>query len=54
MRPDPTVVAGSTCADHTPLPDGYVDRQERFVELLETHRQRRCAECGLWRIWVAR
>lgn len=54
MKPDPTAVAGSTCADHTPLPAAYGARQQRFVELMKTHRQRRCAECLLWKIWVPR
>jgi hypothetical protein len=39
-------------ANHTPMPDGYLARQERAEELMRTHRQTRCPGCGLWAIWV--
>jgi len=40
------------CSGHTPLPDGYVARAERHAELLRTHVQTRCPDCGRWAIWV--
>ena len=37
---------------HTPLPEGQPERTERFVELLKTHVQKVCPDCGRWAIWV--
>lgn len=34
------------------MPDGYLDRAEWALEMLKTHRQKRCPACGLWAIWV--
>ena len=39
-------------AKHTPHPKGYVDHATWGYEMLRTHRQVRCAGCGLWAIWV--
>lgn len=41
-----------TCADHTPLPAGYLARQKAFIELMKTKKQIVCPGCGLWKIWV--
>ena len=43
---------GSTCADHADAPSGYVARTEWMEEMSKTHKQRRCAQCGFWMIWV--
>ena len=45
----------STCGDHcTEGPTGYSARHEWFRVKAKTHKQRRCAECGLWSIWIPR
>lgn len=38
--------------DHTQHPEGYVAHLTWAYEMLRTHRQVRCAGCGLWAIWV--
>ena len=50
----PTTIAGwvNPCGNHTPLPTGYLARQEAFVELLKTHVQKVCPDCGRWAVWV--
>lgn len=35
-------------------PAGYVARQEWFVKMNKTHRQRRCSGCNLYVVWEPR
>lgn len=46
----------SDCSDqdqHTPVPDGYVDRSEWAKQMLARGAaQRRCPTCGLYAIWT--
>lgn len=39
---------------HTPCPDGYLAWHTWAKAKSRTHRQRRCPECGLWKIWEPR
>ena len=45
---------GTTCYDHVEGPNDYADRPEWAYRRLKTHRNLRCAECGLWKIWIPR
>lgn len=55
MMPDsPPPPRPTTCADHTYGPAAYVAAAEWAERMAETHDQRRCDECGLWKIWVKR
>jgi hypothetical protein len=38
--------------DHTPTPGGYVERFEWAIEMGRTHKQTKCAGCGLYAIWI--
>jgi hypothetical protein len=51
------VTRGAGCPNvglHEPCPTGYGDWHEWAEEKAKTHRQRRCAGCGLFQIWVPR
>lgn len=37
---------------HTPHPDGYLNNATWAEEMQKTHRQARCAWCGLWAVWI--
>jgi len=37
---------------HTPMPEGYIQRQEWAEKKMKTHIQSRCPECKLWAIWT--
>lgn len=37
--------------DHTPAPEGYIQWHAWAQDMRKTHRQRRCAGCGLFRVW---
>lgn len=37
---------------HTPSPSGYLQWHEWAEKMDETHVQRRCPSCGLFKIWV--
>jgi hypothetical protein len=39
-------------ANHTPLPDGYIERRWEMERLGRKHTQTKCPDCGLWAIWV--
>lgn len=47
---DPCAAGG----EHTPQPVGYLEWYEWVREMAETHRQKRCPNCGLWSVWVRR
>lgn len=38
--------------DHTPAPKGYLQWHEWAEKMAKTHRQVKCACCGLWANWV--
>jgi hypothetical protein len=40
------------CADHTEGPEGYNHWHDWAARMGQTHRQLRCAGCGLYKIWV--
>lgn len=40
--------------DHTPSPPGYLEWHEWAKKMGRTHRQIKCAGCGLYKIWVPR
>jgi hypothetical protein len=42
----------TTCVDHSDAPQGYLAWHEWADKKGKTHRQQRCGECGLWKIWV--
>ena len=42
----------TTCADHTPAPDGYCAWHDWAMKMGKTHRQIRCDRCGLFKIWI--
>ena len=37
---------------HTPHPEGYIQHAAWAERMLRTHRQVRCAWCGLWAVWI--
>ena len=37
---------------HTPHPSSYLAHAAWADEMLKTHRQARCAWCGLWAVWI--
>lgn len=39
-------------ANHTPVPEGYIQWDAWATRMSKMHRQIRCPECGLWAIWV--
>lgn len=39
-------------AEHTEAPSGYLDYQAWATAMEKTHRQRKCAGCNLWAIWL--
>ena len=44
-----------TCDElHTPQPDGYMRWHGWAARMVKTHRQLRCPNCGLFKIWVPR
>lgn len=45
-------MAGTTCKDHTPCPEGYIQWHAWAREKAKTHKQVRCEECGRYQIWV--
>ena len=46
------VLIGSTCIDHTPQPEGYMQWHSWAYRMMRTHKQLMCEQCGLWSIWV--
>jgi hypothetical protein len=42
----------ANAANHTPMPDGYLERHEWARQMLRTHKQTRCPQCSLWVVWV--
>lgn len=38
--------------DHTLSPDGYIQWHAWAEKMAKTHRQEKCAGCGLFVIWV--
>lgn len=47
-------IACPNAADHTPLPSGYLERDEWMERMHKTHRQIKCEGCGLYAIWIKR
>lgn len=46
-------VCASECDHyHTPHPAGYIQHAAWAEEMQKTHRQARCAWCGLWAVWI--
>jgi len=39
-------------SNRTPMPMGYIARQEWSKRMSKTHRQITCEQCGLWVIWL--
>jgi len=37
--------------DHTPCPSGYIQWHEWAAKISKTHRNLKCAGCGLYKIW---
>ena len=53
--PHTNLVVDGDCpnnANHTPMPIGYVARQEWAERMARTHTQITCESCGLWAIWL--
>lgn len=47
--------AAAVCPEatsHTPCPEGFVAWHDWADEMARTHKQARCAGCGLYMIWV--
>jgi hypothetical protein len=40
--------------DHTLAPEGYIQWHAWAKRMNRTHRQIKCAGCGLWAIWIPR
>lgn len=47
-----TAAACRNVEQHTPQPTGYVQWFEWAAEMAATHRQKRCAGCGRFAVWV--
>ncbi len=43
-----------SAANHTPCPEGYVQRQEWADRMVKTHKQLKCDGCQRYVIWVPR
>lgn len=41
-------------ANHTPHPEWYVNYMIRADEMIKTHKQIRCKDCNLYKIWIKR
>lgn len=41
-----------SCKAHTPEPEGYLQWHAWAEEKSKTHKQIKCAECGLYAIWI--
>lgn len=39
-------------ANHTPMPVGYIARQEWAKKMAKTHTQITCQACGMYAIWL--
>jgi hypothetical protein len=42
----------TACQQHTPEPNGYLRWHSWADRMARTHRQLRCPDCGLYKIWV--
>ena len=40
------------CKDHTAQPRSYIQWHEWALRMTKTHKQIKCPECGLFKIWV--
>lgn len=40
--------------DHAACPEGYIQWHAWAEEMAKTHRQEKCAGCGLYAIWTPR
>ncbi len=40
------------CADHTPCPEDYLRWHDWAEDMAVTHKQVRCPDCELFKIWV--
>ncbi len=52
---EPPVPDTSDCpnnAAHEPWPTGYVAASAYADQMMKTHDQSRCPECGRWKIWT--
>ena len=43
-----------TCHHRKDEPIGYLARQEWFIKMSKTHKQKKCSKCGLFHIWIRR
>ena len=41
-------------ANHTPCPDGYMQRIAWVDRMEKTHKATRCPGCGKWVVWAPR
>jgi len=46
------ILAMTTCNDHTDGPDDYIAFHEWVIKMTETHKQKKCSECSLYKIWI--
>jgi Fe-S-cluster-containing hydrogenase component 2 len=56
-RPRALLTAKVLCQhfeDHTPCPEGYIQWHAWADKMAKTHKQRKCAGCGLYTIWEPR
>jgi hypothetical protein len=37
---------------HTKSPDGYLQHAQWAEDMLKTHKQIKCPNCGLWAVWI--
>jgi hypothetical protein len=42
------------CKNHTDAPCGYIQWHEWARKKAKTHKQLKCHECGLYKIWIRR
>lgn len=52
-RPTPNP-ACPNAARHEPWPTGYIAASDYADEMMKTHEQSQCLDCGLWVIWTAK
>lgn len=50
--PVPDTSACPNSAAHEPWPKGYLAGSAYADEMMATHEQSQCPECGLWKIWT--
>lgn len=56
-KPQPKRLMPDNCPDaakHTPCPKNYIQWHFWADRMSKTHKQVRCATCGLWTIWAVK